>query len=59
MNKYLIKASVTTGIEIEVEANNEWHSTSMAMAKYPNKLSGQLIMYRVKDENGNLLIKQF
>ena len=23
MNKYLIKASVTTGIEIEVEANNE------------------------------------
>jgi hypothetical protein len=43
----------------EVEARNEWHSTSMAMAKYPNKLSGQLIMYRVKDENGNLLIKQF
>jgi hypothetical protein len=23
MNKYLIKASVTTGIEIEVEANNK------------------------------------
>jgi hypothetical protein len=23
MNKYLIKASVTTGIEIEVEANSE------------------------------------
>jgi hypothetical protein len=23
MSKYLIKASVTTGIEIEVEANNE------------------------------------
>jgi len=43
----------------EVEARNEWHATSFAMAKYPNKISGQLVMYRVADEKGNLLIKQF
>ena len=30
MNKYLIKASVTTGIEIEVEANNETEALKKA-----------------------------
>ena len=60
--KYQVTVKVQNSsneFNIEVEARNEWHSTSMAMAKYPNKLNGQLIMYRVKDENGNLLINQF
>lgn len=45
----------------EVEAKNEWHSTSCAMAEFlkTTKLSGELVMYRVKDLNGNLVINQF
>jgi hypothetical protein len=54
-------ANSTNEFNTEVDARNEWHSTSMAMADFlkTTKLSGELVMYRVKDENGTLLINQF
>ena len=44
-----------------VDAKSEWNATSVAMADFlkTRKLSGELVMYKVKDQSGNLLISQF
>ena len=45
----------------DVDAKSEWSATSVAMADFlkTRKLSGELVMYKVKDQSGNLLISQF